>query len=245
MPKLLIVEESIIVKAVFKELLDALGEFEYDMASSYAEAKKMLSQRRYEYAVVNHILKDAPHGEIIALFNKHYLAPLLFTSEINEDFFDGFEGAQIVGYIKKIKYDNEAMVIKKLQQLHANKKITTMIVSDSKIYNSYLKQNLTLHSFKVFSVHNNEEAYEKLTLHPETELLIVDFNEPYVRAVEVVKFARSQKALKNLKIIILSDESNSYYTSSLLHCGADDYLIKDFSRDEFYVRVYQNINKVC
>jgi len=244
MSKLLIVEDSIIVQAVFKELLDEIALFDYDFASNYAEAKLLLSKRRYEYSVVERVLKDAPHGEIIALFNKHHLAPIVFTNHIDEDFFDDFEGAQIVEYIQKVKHNNEITVVKRLQQLQRNKQITVVVVSDSIIYSHYLKQNLNLHGFKVFNAKNNEEAYEKIDLHPETSLLIVDSNEPYVDPMKVVTYIRESKSTDTLKIIVLSEESNSFFTSSLLHAGADDYLIKDFSRDEFYTRVYQNINKL-
>ena len=245
MSKLLVIEDSIIVQTILKKLLDDTPGFDYDFASSYKEAKLFLSQRRYEYSVTTRTLKDAPNGEIIALLNKHNLAPIIFSSEINEDFFEDFEAAQIIEYIKKIKNKNEILVVQKLLQLKANKQITVLVVSDSKIYSTYLKQNLTLHNFKVFIAHNNEEAYEKLRLHPETSLLMIDSNEPYVKTLEIVEFARTQAPSQNLKIVVLSQESNSYFTSSMLHAGADDYLLKEFSRDEFYVRVYQNINKVC
>jgi putative two-component system response regulator len=245
MSKLLIVEDSIIVQAIFKELLDEIALFEYDFASSYEEAKSFLTKRRYEYAVVERVLKDAKHGEIIPLLNKFHIAPIVFTTHIDEDFFDDFEGAQIVEYIQKVKYNNEAFVLQRLQQLQRNKQTTVIVVSDSIIYSHYLKQNLNLHSFKVFNAKNNDEAYEKIELHPETSLLIVDTNEPYVMPMEVVAFARERETKESLKIIILSEDSNSYETSKLLHAGADDYLIKDFSRDEFYTRVYQNINKLC
>jgi len=245
MSKLLIVEDSIIVQAVFKKLLDEIPEFDYDLASSYAEAKQLLSKRRYEFSVCEHSLKDAKHGEVIALLNKHNLAPIVFTSKINEDFFDDYESAQIVGYVKKVKYHNEELVVKKLLQLRVNKQTSVLVVSDSKIYSSYLKQNLNLHSFKVFNSHNNEDAYEKLDLHPEISLLIIDSNEPYVDTLSVLTYARQNFVNSCLKIIVLSDETNSYFTSSMIHSGADDYLVKDFSRDEFYTRVYQNINKLC
>jgi len=245
MSKLLIVEDSIIVQAVFKKLLDAISEFDYDFANSYAEAKQLLSKRRYEFSVCERSLKDAKHGEVIALLNKHNLAPIVFTTEINEDFFDDYEAAQIVEYVKKVKYNNEELVVKKLLQLRANKQNSVLVVSDSKIYSSYLKQNLNLHSFKVFNAYNNEDAYEKLDLHPETSLLIIDSNEPYVDTLSVLEYARKNFSSSKLKIIILSEETNSYFTSSMLHSGADDYLVKDFSRDEFYTRVYQNINKLC
>ncbi len=244
MSKLLIVEDSIIVQAILKDLLDEIALFDYDFASNYEEAKVLLSKQRYEYSVVERVLKDASHGEIIALLNKHHLAPIVFTNHINEDFFDDFEGAQIVEYIQKVKHNNEITVVKRLQQLQQNKQITVVVVSDSIIYSHYLKQNLNLHGFKVFNVKNNEEAYEKIDLHPETSLLIVDSNEPYVDPMKVVTYIRESKSSDTLKIIVLSEEPNSFFTSSLLHAGADDYLIKDFSRDEFYTRVYQNINKL-
>ena len=244
MSKLLIVEDSIIVQAILKDLLDEIALFDYDFASNYEEAKVLLSKQRYEYSVVERVLKDASHGEIIALLNKHHLAPIVFTNHINEDFFDDFEGAQIVEYIQKVKHNNEITVVKRLQQLQQNKQITVVVVSDSIIYSHYLKQNLNLHGFKVFNVKNNEEAYEKIDLHPETSLLIVDSNEPYVDPMKVVTYIRESKSSDTLKIIVLSEEPNSFFTSSLLHVGADDYLIKDFSRDEFYTRVYQNINKL-
>ena len=75
--------------------------------------------------------------------------------------------------------------------------------------------------------------------------MIIDTNEVYVNALEIVTFARKQKELESMNILVLREESNSYETSELLHNGANDYLIKEFSRDELYVRVYQNINKIC
>jgi len=245
MSKLLIVEESIIVQALFRDLLEGMDGFSYDIVSSYKEAELLLKKSRYEFAIVERVLKDAKHGEIIALFNKFNIAPLVFTSEIDEDFFDDFEGAYIVDYIKKVKHNNEEAVLQRVKQLKANKHTTILVVSDSIVYGSYLQQNLKIHNFKVFAAKNNEEAYEKLQLHPETALVIVDNNEPYVNSMQVVEHIRKNRALNSCNIIVLSEESNSYFTGALLSAGANDYLIKEFSRSEFYVRIYQNINKLC
>jgi len=244
MSKLLVVQESVIVRAELKKLLDECGVFNYDLVSSYEEAKILLGTRRYKYALVDRILKDAPHGEIIALFNKHHLAPLVFTNEIDEDFFDDFEGANIVDYIKKIKYNDEKFAVNKLLQLRDNRKTTVLVVSDSAMYSHFLKQNLTLHNFKVINATNNENCYEKLELHPEISLVLLDSSEPYVYSLEIVEYIRKHHKKQEIKIIVLAQKSASYETSQLLTSGADDYLIKEFSRDEFYVRVYQNINKV-
>jgi len=244
MSKLLVVQESVIVRATFKELLDECVVFNYDLVASYEEAKLLLASRRYKYGVVDRVLKDAPNGEIIALFNKHHLAPLVFTPNIDEDFFDDFEGANIVDYVPRVKHNDEATAVKKLLQLRENRAITVLVVSASGLYSHYLQQNLNLHSFKVLSAMDNESAYEKLELHPEISLVILDPGEPYVKGLEFVEYVRALESQSALKIIALVNESASYETSQLLKRGADDFLVKEFSRDEFYTRVYQNINKV-
>ncbi len=242
MAKLLVVEGSFIVRGVFKELLDQDGIFEYELVGTYEEAKDLLQKSRYEYAVVEHILSDAPNGEIIPLLNKHNIAPLVFTKEIDEDFFDTFDGAQIVSYIIKHKYNNITNVVNKLKELYENKNRSILIVNDSHIYTQYIKQYLSLHSFKVYTAANNQEAYDRLIGHPEISLVIVEDNAPYVDAKEFTIQVRQNLQFNTLKILQIVEGSNSYFTSSLLSIGSDDYIIKPFSRDEFYVRIYQNIN---
>jgi len=241
MAKLLVVEGSNIVKGVFKDLLDKDGSFDYELAGTYEEAKVLLQKTRYEFAVVERVLSDAPNGEVIALLNKHNVAPLLFTKEIDEDFFESFEGAQIVEYIIKHKYNNITNVMNKLKQLQKNKQMTVLVASDSHIYSSYLKQNLNLHSFKVLNVANNQELLEKLELHPEISLMILDNYSTYLNPMQAIEDVRRYKKSAELKILQIVEETNSFETSSLLSAGADDFIVKPFSRHEFYTRIYQNI----
>jgi len=242
MSKLLIVEESTIIRAVFKEHLDEEDGFEYEFASSYTQAQDLLKRKRYEFAVVQRVLKDAGDGKIIALCNKHNIAPLVFTKDIDEDFFESFEGAKIVDYVLNNSYNNVPRVIERLRQLKENKKIEILVVNASKIYRTYLKENLNLHNFKVLVAADNEEALKRLELHPTLKLMIVEENTTQIDALKLVKTIRENKLHDNLNILIIADESNSYETSILLNAGANDYIVKQFSRSEFYVRVYQNIN---
>lgn len=241
MSKLLIVEGSNIIKAVFKELLDKDSNFDYDFAGSYAEAQTLLKRARYEFAVVERTLKDAGDGKIIALCNKHNIAPFVFTKNVDEDFFESFEGAQIVDYILKNSYNNVPKVYDRLVQLKANKKIEILVVNASKIYRTYLKQNLNLHNFKVLSAANNEEALNRLELHPTIKLIIIEESNKEIETLKLVKNIRQNKLHDNLNILVIVDDSNLYETSALLNAGANDYLVKQFSRSELYVRVYQNI----
>ena len=246
MSKLLIVEESTILCGIFKRLLGQDGGFDFDVVSNYKDAKDLLCKYRYEFSVVSRTLPDANHGEIIALLNKHNVAPIVYTVSIDEDFMESFESANIVEYILRHRYDNVKYVISRLNQLKRNKQKTVIVAHKSEIYRRYLKQNLSLHNFKVILAESAYEVLQKFEVHPEINLLLVN-NElsqvnglEDVNGLELVRRVRKMQ-LENLSIIALADESNSYETSFFLNEGADDYLINQYSRDEFYVRIYQNL----
>jgi putative two-component system response regulator len=245
MSKLLIIEDSKMLCKIFKELLSKYTNFDFDIAQSFAEAKTLISKTRYQFAVADMNLPDAKSGEIIPLLNKHNIAPIVFTGIFDESFREGFETSNIVDYVLKERYENILYVIEKLKQLELNKTKTVLIVDDSTLYSNYLKQNLLLHHFKVLTAPNGKEALEKLELHPEIELVITDYHMPVMDGLEFVRRVRKKRNKKSLAILILTSDTNSYTTSRFLKEGANDYITKPFSRDEFYARIYQNIEVVA
>ena len=62
--------------------------------------------------------------------------------------------------------------------------------------------------------------------------------------LDLVKKIRKTRSKKDLKILILAEEPNSYLTTCFLNEDVNDYLIKEFSRDELYTRVYQNVPNI-
>ena len=242
MAKVLVVEESAIVRGVFEKLFGECDIFSCDIVTSYEEAKLFLEKNKYDYAIVEHILSDAPKGEIIALLNRHDIAPLVFTKEIDEEFFESFEGAQIIDYVIKQKYNNVTNVLEKLKQIEKNRTIGVVVLSISRLFSIYLTQNLHLHGFDVFLAKDEAELYTIIQHNEKVTLFILDESQTHTDSLKIVENIRKVKSGKEIKILALSEETNSYAISTLLNNGVDDYLIKPFSRTEFYVRVYQNIN---
>ena len=246
MSKLLIVEDDITLCDIFKKLLANENGFEVDIVHTYHEARKKLNNTRYEFSVVNRVVSDAGDGKIIALLNKYNVAPIVYTKDIDEDFVESFESARIVEYILRHRYDNVEHVVSRLKQLKENKHKIILIVHESDIYRRYLKQNLLLHNFKVISVASASEALQKLAVNQDIRLMIVNKQLKQLGGVsgfdglELLKRVRKLKK-DELNIIALASESNSYETSLFLNEGADDYLINQYSRDELYVRIYQNL----
>ena len=95
-------------------------------------------------------------------------------------------------------------------------------------------------------VENAYEAIQKLEVDDSINLMIVNKELLQVNGLEkidgleLVRRVRKMK-LDRLKIIALAEKSNSYETSFFLNEGVNDYLIYQYSRDEFYIRIYQNL----
>jgi two-component system, NarL family, nitrate/nitrite response regulator NarL len=74
------------------------------------------------------------------------------------------------------------------------------------------------------------DAIEKIETH-KPDLLILDIRMPHLTGIEVVEKLRSQNNL--VKIIMLSMHESEEYVLKSIKAGADGYLLKGSSKDEF------------
>jgi len=239
MAKLLVIESSELLRQKYNELLEKYTDFKYDVVSSYGEAQNLLKKSRYEFGVTDIEVDGAKPGVVISLMNRHNLAPIIFTDEIDEDFLEAYESAQIADYVLKESDKNIESVIQKLNQLQKNKQQTILVVDDSILYADFIKQNLILHKFKVLTATNGALALEKLENHPEIVCVVTNHRMKVMDGLELTQKIRQRKESKSLPILALTSEAEA--ASAFLQEGANDYLTKPFSRDEFYERVYKNI----
>ena len=86
MPRVLIVEDSTMMSDLICKHLDKYTEFIYNVATTYDEAKILLTRYRYDFAITDLHLPDANDGQIIALVNKHNISPIIFTGDIDDEF---------------------------------------------------------------------------------------------------------------------------------------------------------------
>ncbi len=242
MSRVLIIEDSKMLCTIMKDLLNRFTNFDYDIAGTYAQAEAFLKEHTYDYAVTDLHLPDCEDGQAVALVNRHDIAPVIFTSDMSEELRDSFESSNIVDYILKENYDNIVSVIEKLLQLEENREKKVLIVDDSFTYRYYLKNNLSLHQFKVLEADNGSQALEVISLNPDIELVITDYHMPVMDGLELTRKVRKKFSKKEMAIITLTSETKSYVTSKFLKEGANDYITKPFSRDELYARIYQNID---
>lgn len=72
------------------------------------------------------------------------------------------------------------------------------------------------------------EAIERLTLAP-VDLVMLDLNMPDVHGLEVLRFIRGQRSLRDLPVIVLTTRGDEDSRAAALREGATLYLTKPFA----------------
>ena len=77
---------------------------------------------------------------------------------------------------------------------------------------------------------NGKEAYNKLEKGG-FDFAIVDWNMPELTGIELVHKIKANDALKNVKILMLTAESEKEKVIEAIRAGVNNYIIKPFSPD--------------
>jgi two-component system chemotaxis response regulator CheY len=93
--------------------------------------------------------------------------------------------------------------------------------------------------FVVDEAGDGSEALDRLRerLVPEhpngpVELALVDWNMPEMSGIELVEAVRSDPAFSSLRIVMVTTETELSQVMRALDAGADEYLMKPFTRDD-------------
>jgi two-component system chemotaxis response regulator CheY len=82
------------------------------------------------------------------------------------------------------------------------------------------------------------EALEKLSQSP-VDMMLVDINMPVMGGVELVKKVREIPTFAAIKIIMVSTESSQEFIDSLIASGANGYITKPFTPENFQKQLAQ------
>ena len=86
-------------------------------------------------------------------------------------------------------------------------------------------------SFEVAQAQHGKEGLAHLTGHPDTSFALVDWNMPEMTGIEMVEAVRKDAALNNVKLIMVTTESETSQVQRALGAGANEYVMKPFTKD--------------
>jgi two-component system chemotaxis response regulator CheY len=94
-----------------------------------------------------------------------------------------------------------------------------------------LKQILKEIGFEVAEAGNGREALERLRQLGKADLALVDWNMPEMNGFEFVCAVRAERAYDDLQLMMVSTESEMSQVMKALEAGANEYVMKPFTKD--------------
>jgi two-component system chemotaxis response regulator CheY len=110
-----------------------------------------------------------------------------------------------------------------------------IVVDDSRAMRMLMSRLLKDIGFEVAEAGDGSQALdslrERLAQNP-VQLALVDWNMPEMTGIELVEAVRSDPAFAGLRIVMVTTETELSQVSRALDAGADEYLMKPFTRDD-------------
>ena len=239
--RILIVEDNkTLAKLIAKKIKSTLG-ITVDVAYTMTEARLFIARYKYFIALLDINLPDAPNGEIVDYVTNKKIRTIVLSGNINKEFRKKILEKDIIDYINKGGIDDINYIIQTIQRLQKNKNHKVLVVDDSRLFRQEMQRLLKNLFFNVISVAHGEEAIGMLQSQPDISLVLTDYNMPVMDGLELTVEIRKTYTKNELSILALSSNEDDEVIALFLKHGANDYIKKPFSKEEFYCRVNNTV----
>jgi two-component system chemotaxis response regulator CheY len=106
-----------------------------------------------------------------------------------------------------------------------------LVVDDSRALRLLMKNILKGLGFEIFEAGHGKEALERLAAIGGVNVALVDWNMPEMNGLDFVKALRSDASYADVKIIMVTTETEMPRMVAALEAGANEYLMKPFTKD--------------
>jgi two-component system, chemotaxis family, chemotaxis protein CheY len=106
-----------------------------------------------------------------------------------------------------------------------------LVVDDSKALRMLMRNILKGLGFEIFEAGHGKEALDRLAAIGNIDLALVDWNMPEMNGLDFVKALRSDATKDDIKIIMVTTETEMPRMVAALEAGANEYLMKPFTKD--------------
>lgn len=241
--KILIIEDSVSIINTLKNFIQNELNVQIFVAKSMKESATLLLEQKGKFDIVlaDLGLPDAPNGEVVEFIAKFSLPTVILTGTNNDDIETKFRNKNIVDYVIKDGISALNYTSSIVKRILNNSKIKVLVVDDSKTFLEQIKELLRRYRFQPLTALNGEEALKLLEENRDIKIVLTDYLMPKINGLELTKKIRKDFTKDEISIIIVSNDSSRKIPAKFLKYGANDFIYKGFSNEEFFARINSNI----
>lgn len=236
--RILIVEDSKTVAGLIRKKIARELELEVIIAQSMKDAAEIVKEDRdFFLALLDLNLPDAPDGEIVDFMLKQKIPSIVLTGNLEKHIRDKFSKKRIVDFLLKGRAEDIHYLGQKIKRLQKNRDTMVLVVDDSEVIRDQVTTYLENQLFKVKIARNGIEAMAQIKKSKDISIVLTDYFMPEMDGLALTKSIRARHDREDIAIIALSASEEEDLIRDFLKYGANDFIKKPFSREEFECRV--------
>lgn len=106
-----------------------------------------------------------------------------------------------------------------------------LVIDDSRTMRMIVGKILTEIGFEIVEAGDGQEALTVLSQNWPIDLAMVDWNMPEINGFEFVQAVRAESAYDEMKIMMVTTESEIEQVAQALEAGANEYAMKPFTKE--------------
>ena len=244
MSQVLLVEDAAFFERVIRRQLTELPGLTVLSAGSYAEARELLERPDVNpvLALVDLTLPDAPDGEIVDLALSADLPTIVFSGRFDERMRHTLLAKGIVDYILKENPASLTYLTSLVKRIYRNREVDALVVDDSRVDAEVIVRRLRRYRLRVHVANGFEMALAHIETAENLRLVILDYVMPKVDGFSLLQTLRRRFAPEDLAVVGLSGHTEPGAVARFLKSGANDFMTKSCSPEEFMLRISQNLD---
>jgi two-component system chemotaxis response regulator CheY len=118
-----------------------------------------------------------------------------------------------------------------MYRIGGNVSMHALVVDDSRVMRRLLGDMLRQIGFEVSEAVNGHEAIEFLDGGNEPDVVLVDWNMPVMTGIDFVKIVREDERYQDLRLMMVTSETEAKQMQTALDAGANEYVTKPFVKE--------------
>lgn len=106
-----------------------------------------------------------------------------------------------------------------------------LVIDDSRTVRAIIGKTLRELGMEVLEAGNGREGLDQLRRQSGVRLVLVDWNMPEMNGLEFITAARADRAFDAVRIMMVTTETEQEQVVRALGAGANEYLMKPFTRE--------------
>jgi two-component system, chemotaxis family, chemotaxis protein CheY len=106
-----------------------------------------------------------------------------------------------------------------------------LVIDDSRTVRLIVGKILVELGWEVIEAGNGREGLELLRQTPGVDIVLVDWNMPELNGLDFITTVRAQRSYDNLRLVMVTTETEQEQVIRALDAGANEYVMKPFTRE--------------